>query len=564
MGRLALWIVLLLAALGAIAPPARAADARCLAVSDDTGSLSHTLAGPLAWSCPGQPGRLSAHRHIVRFALDPARPLPTTLVSRIAAFEDIAVAWRAADGSIASRTRTFAQLHGTWLERRFAMPLPRLPAGTRTLWVAIDEPTQTLPLDYLALARAPPGSSDADRDALILAALLCGLILMPLLFDAVFWRVLREPFILWHMAFVASMAAQLVLTQGLYLPLIDPSLRLVRIATVGSFGTMVFAAAMFLSTFVEKGMLTRRIDRMLRLSGVAMLALTALHAPGFLALGELPADAFYLSGFPVAAVFLIAATSALRRGSRMVRYVLVGFAPLLLVSLIRVVSFALPGVPVSEATTLFLAGMLMEVGATALGVAARFMTMRDERDHARREAANLESLAGRDPLTGLMNRRAIEPRFAELREAGYAAFALIDLDHFKSVNDTHGHAVGDDVLRATGAVLAETADCFAIRLGGEEFLLLLSGEDAEERAERLRASLPLRIAHAVEALSRPVTASMGLIVAPHAALPRARFNDLYVMADKLLYEAKAAGRNRTFSERVRGFRAPRRERRRAA
>ncbi|MFN6934082.1 MAG: GGDEF domain-containing protein, partial [Tsuneonella sp.] len=146
----------------------------------------------------------------------------------------------------------------------------------------------------------------------------------------------------------------------------------------------------------------------------------------------------------------------------------------------------------------------------------------------------------------------------------YETFALLDLDHFKMVNDEHGHAVGDAVLVATAEILADEPETVAMRFGGEEFLLMMRGDDAEQRADRLRASIPMRVASRVEGLSRPVTASMGLVVAPLSALPRAKFNDLYVMADRLLYEAKSAGRNRTLRERIRAFRRPRRDRRRAA
>ncbi len=527
------------------------------------GPIAATLAEPIAWRCPGDWADLAAPRQIARFTFDPA-DRPRFVVSRVAVFERIVIAWRKPDGTIGSITRPFDEVRPAFLDRRFSVALPVLPAATDTLWVAFDRPAQPLVFDYLNLQHDPPGTNVTDRKALMLASLILGLLLMPLLFDSVFYRVLREPFILWHMAFVGCMAAQLVLTEGLYLTLFEPGLRVMRTMTVGSFGLMVAAAAMFLATFVEHGTMTRPALRALQAAASWMLVTTLVHAAGITALGTVPAKLFYLSGLPIALTFLWAGWSAWRGGSRMVRYVAIGFLPLFVVALIRVITFALPGVPTAEATDLFLAGMIMEVSTTALGVAARFLDLRDERDLAQSEARTLEGLAERDPLTGLLNRRAVEPRFAELRRSGYETFALLDLDHFKGVNDRHGHAVGDAVLVATGEVLASEPGCLAIRLGGEEFLLLLDGPYAAERAERVRTAIPTRVARAVEGLACPVTASMGMVVAPHAALPRATFNDLYVMADKLLYEAKSAGRNRTFNERIRGFRIPRRERRRAA
>ena len=119
------------------------------------------------------------------------------------------------------------------------------------------------------------------------------------------------------------------------------------------------------------------------------------------------------------------------------------------------------------------------------------------------------------------------------------------------------------MLAAIGTLLTVDDDCVAIRLGGEEFLLLLRGPGARDRAERLRQSIPTRIAHAVPALDRMVTASMGLIELPQNdfSIP---LNDLYIRADQLLYEAKQAGRNRLAAEKLTIFRTDGRRKRRDA
>lgn len=108
-----------------------------------------------------------------------------------------------------------------------------------------------------------------------------------------------------------------------------------------------------------------------------------------------------------------------------------------------------------------------------------------------------------------------------------------------------------------------------MRMGGEEFMLLVRGSDAALRAEKLRQAITLRVSREVEGLDRIVTASMGLLEAPQSALPSADFDTIYTRIDKLLYEAKADGRNRTASERIKAFAGnrmlPRRgDRRRAA
>ena len=101
-------------------------------------------------------------------------------------------------------------------------------------------------------------------------------------------------------------------------------------------------------------------------------------------------------------------------------------------------------------------------------------------------------------------------------------------------------------------------------MGGEEFLLLLRGRNAKLRAERHRVAISGRIADDVDGLDRPITASMGLIEVPASVMPNASFSELYDLADRLLYQAKQAGRNRTISERLKVFVPRQIDRRKAA
>lgn len=191
-------------------------------------------------------------------------------------------------------------------------------------------------------------------------------------------------------------------------------------------------------------------------------------------------------------------------------------------------------------------------GAFALSIAYEraALRLRKERDSARAKATSLGELAERDSLTGLLNRRAVEPRFAELQNAGFTTVAVIDLDRFKAINDVYGHGCGDEVLRIAAAALEPDEDCLAVRLGGEEFMLLLRGKNARERAERRRQAIPQRVAAEVDGLDRIVTASMGLVELPRRGMTPRSFEDLYASADRLLYAAKETGRNRTMAEKV--------------
>jgi diguanylate cyclase (GGDEF)-like protein/PAS domain S-box-containing protein len=164
----------------------------------------------------------------------------------------------------------------------------------------------------------------------------------------------------------------------------------------------------------------------------------------------------------------------------------------------------------------------------------------------------LRNQAIRDQLTGLYNRRFLED--ALVRETGRAArsgepvaAAILDVDHFKRINDTHGHEAGDAVLRGLGKILRETTRKTDIvgRFGGEEFLLLLPGanlEVAQARAEEvLDAVRAMQVIIPGGATLDNVTASIGLAVMP---LHVGKGDALVAAADAALYQAKGQGRNR--------------------
>ncbi len=162
----------------------------------------------------------------------------------------------------------------------------------------------------------------------------------------------------------------------------------------------------------------------------------------------------------------------------------------------------------------------------------------------------LRSRSERDPLTDLYNRRHLElsaeRELARATRHGHAlSFVMLDVDHFKLFNDTHGHDAGDAVLREVAHVLkrhTRTED-IACRYGGEEFLMVLPGcplEDAYQKAEAIREAIAqLRVSSGGAILSR-VTASLGIACCPQHG---ERMDELIRAADAALYKAKAAGRN---------------------
>lgn len=160
--------------------------------------------------------------------------------------------------------------------------------------------------------------------------------------------------------------------------------------------------------------------------------------------------------------------------------------------------------------------------------------------------AKLDALATLDGLTGIANRRTFQARL-ELECARATRYQLpmglllLDVDHFKSLNDTFGHQAGDDILKILGRILASTPrnTDLAARFGGEEFALILVNTnriDAEAAAERLRARIEAELwPH------RAVTVSIGVA---SIQSDTASAVELIEQADKALYQSKAKGRNR--------------------
>lgn len=161
----------------------------------------------------------------------------------------------------------------------------------------------------------------------------------------------------------------------------------------------------------------------------------------------------------------------------------------------------------------------------------------------------LRALALTDPLTGVRNRRALynsaQHEIARAARSGEpVTLLMIDVDHFKKVNDRHGHPVGDQALRQVAAAITRTlrASDIVTRFGGEEFAVLLIEAPAEmalATAERLRAAIAAEEIRAPDGPVR-VTVSIGVAAAKGAAID---FEALIRNADDALYRAKHAGRN---------------------
>ncbi len=246
------------------------------------------------------------------------------------------------------------------------------------------------------------------------------------------------------------------------------------------------------------------------------------------------------------AIALVTLVVAWRRGQRHAAYVLIAWVPLLAFTMARALRFSVGeraepwleyGLPWVQAFTAVV---------LALGLADRMLTFRRERDRAKAHAE-------RDGLTGVLNRGGIEHRLdwaliERERERMPVSLLFIDLDNFKQINDRHGHALGDACLRAVTRAVSEQfqyGDQLG-RLGGEEFVLVLSGVElpaALRIAEQVGARIRRDCAN-VEGVAVAVTASIGAA----QARDRDSVASLIARADQAMYAAKRAGGDRVMAE----------------
>jgi len=507
---------------------------------------------PAQWRCSGAIADFRAERAMMRFDLAPGEVTPAYFVSRASHFESILIRVHQRGGAVREQAFTMddGRLTGSGLD--FVLPLPATEAPVQRVEVFIDRPWVGQLVGEARLV-GPGEQRQAPDSTILLLAAICGLVVTPIFLNLAFYRILRARFLIWHSLATVGWLGLTLVSSGLAAQFVA-----LDIATTSTllpvFSCLaVTSAALFGANLFEEGCLPRLTRRLLRLAAVATVIGSAFYAMKFETFRSMGVDLYYFSFLALLVLFLVALGQALRRGSRAAWFQLVACLPLFAMVVYRLATNLGAGQQPQDGVVLVSVAYAFELIVTTIGAADRFMTMKRERDRALIQATAMEEVAERDPLTGLMNRRGIQPRFAELHRAGYATFALIDLDHFKSINDTYGHAKGDEVLRVVAGALATDENAMAMRMGGEEFMLLVRGADARLRAEKLRQAITLRVGREVQGLDHVVTASMGLLEAPQSALPSVDFDTIYTRIDKLLYEAKANGRNRTASEKIKAF-----------
>lgn len=542
---------------GLLAMPAAAApiaaSQTCHASASAAESYADLRRAPDRWICSATEYDIGPDSLFLRFRLtDPAQPRAQSLVTHASPFSKVTIWVVDEAGAVRTGHYTADTVRHLIAGPMMVMPLPQTPARPRLVTVRIDQPWNKTIASEARLDSDPEGTG-WDMATVIAMAAICGMLIVPLLLNAGFYLVLRKPFVLWHLVMVGLMLVQTIFATGFIHIAGDPEAATEIAINSLCFGAVAAAGLMFLVTFLEPEALSPLLRRAFLISAPVVMAGGLFTALPFEALRPWSALGIHCAVTLAITLILAGLIDALRRGSKFVPFLLLGWSPTLIVGIYRIGCYMLPHARPTESVVVFQLALAAEVLGNTLGIVIRFLDLRRERDLATARATELEGVAGRDALTGLWNRHSIERRFNDLFHLGYRTMAVIDLDHFKRVNDRHGHAVGDAVLKVVASVLAEDGESCAIRMGGEEFLLLLRGPVAAERAERLRRALSTRIASAVPGLGHLVTASMGLVEHDLAGKLDVEFAVLYSHCDRLLYEAKRLGRNRTMHERLTGF-----------
>jgi len=529
------------------------ASSTCYANTSADTALAGLMARPELWNCDKDRWSIKHKRSIIRFDLRGSGAVqPDAFVTRLTNFERIRLTVIGADGRSASREIGPGDVEfatNDWLMRA---PLPNL--GVPAVAVVVE----TLSARHLGMmtdARltAGPADSAASMRMELLIAGLCGMLCLPLVFTFAFYRVLRRRFVLWHAVTVLCMLVHTFSASGIINRFLDLSLLQLGMLSAYSWAAGIVFAGLFITDLIEPETLDQVQKRMLRLLALWVPTWTTFYLFADGAFRPWSAPVHYVSFVPVMLLFMWVMSTGWKRGSRAMTFQIAAWSPLMLVGTVRMVtSFGLFGPPLEMQLEQHIS-IALEIIITSLGVADRFVIIKRQRDTALAQTRELEEFAERDPLTGLYNRHGIEQRFQDLHGQGFDTMAVIDLDHFKLINDNHGHATGDEVLRLTAQALMPDEDTLAVRMGGEEFLLLLRGKDAPSRAERRRQAITARISREMPDLERLVTASMGLVEQPAKKRVKSDFITLYSHCDKLLYEAKSAGRNRTMSEKMQSF-----------
>jgi len=454
------------------------------------------------------------------------------------------------DWSLEASPRDPGPGNGQLRIRQAMVPIDPLPDRAAEYLVRMAGPGPVLAAPTIVSGR---GLADEVGDRTLLGGLLAGGILSLVAYCAVLARLTR----LRGMWAYSASALALALFYGIASGVFDRGLLWLLPAGQDPFGAVqrvsgfaVALAALFHWFFV-RGLLATDAGSW-RNPWHAALLFGWLALAMALPFADTQAIALLSVAVTIAALVALAAeiAAALRRAHPLARATAFAFGALAVAATGFVAMYLglLPWWPaLIHATAL---GVWAEAILLSVAVGTQVRDLRGERQRLAERTQELSRLSQRDPLTGLGNRRAygrtVPETLDRCRRAGApVSLLVVDIDHFKEVNDRHGHGFGDQVIQALSVTMTGCirASDFAFRYGGEEFVLLLPGLAAPralEVAERVRSGMHDARRPAPDGTRPMVSVSIGVAQMRQGDTAEA----LFARADAALYRAKAAGRDR--------------------
>lgn len=475
---------------------------------------------------------------------------------RLTRFETAVVYYHFADGSVESHQVRNGDFGSYWRPNAYlafrayphAGPLETITIGFHRL-AAYD-------VLRLRLTTVTQTERAVNLTALLLGATL-SLLGAAFLYNILLVALIRYRAVLWHAAWLLCMFvwgltwSQLIL---LFAPGLAGVASVRLIAMLASLA--IFLASQYMLASFERSVLPRWYVIGFHIVTAVYLLTAVLWS--FAPAGSAPllATILRLSTLLVLGLVLIALMIGIVRNSEAAKdFALAWSLPVLAVVASFVTTDTLNQVVMSE-QLLVMGTAAMQTLWLSYAATRSFANLRVERDQARARQTELMMLAETDPLTKLYNRRGLTERFrreiaAHDKSGNSLGLMLIDIDHFKSINDTFGHDVGDHTLQRIAELLGalRAQGGIVARLGGEEFCALLPGTAGAEllataeRTRRLLAEADMSMIFGT--VNRSVTASFGIV--DTRQYPGADASFLIRMADQALYRAKREGRNRVVS-----------------
>ena len=425
---------------------------------------------------------------------------------------------------------------------RIDIALESNPVPPARILLRIDNALNSIGLVRDAQFRAD--RLDRDQELLLTAlySVFTGLGLVLIVYNLVMWLMVRQRFQLTYCLVLASTVIYCWSHAGM-LPILLPRSDLSDCFRV-SYITLALVATLslhFMAEFLEPGSLPPWMPRLINWAGrsVMVIALAVALLPYSVVPLVERLYVFAFMPFPALALALIIGSWA--RGSRYAWMLMVAWSPPMVMALLRILHGAhfIGNSTIVEHSVII--AMTAEAVLSAIAMTLRVTTIIRTRETADLDARLARQRAENDPLTGLINRSALEAMVVRWRSSETLRLMLLDVDQFKQINVRHSHAAGDALLQDIAAVIAARIGerASVARVSGGKFAVVGPVSDL---GEATALALLRDIRGHRGAVELGATASIG--IAEGRVLNEADWNDLYHRTDQALMEAKASGRNR--------------------